>query len=139
MSLSSSLYIACRSLTNSMTFPRRAFRPPNSPTVGARLAKAPALQVSGRCSPRSELISVPQVEDVLGSVSRVLAVVTVCVAAFLFRAGCILYLVCTDQPLAFHKAYGSLYQIIHTHILYIVRYIQLLPWVLYCMLASYQS
>ena len=29
-----------------------------------------------------------------------MAVVTACVGAFLFRAGCILYLVCTDQTLA---------------------------------------
>ncbi|CAJ1439960.1 unnamed protein product [Effrenium voratum] len=34
---------------------------------------------------------------VLGSLTRVLAVVSVCVAAFIYRAGCILYLVCTDR------------------------------------------
>lgn len=68
-------------------------------------SEAPAVQASpGRCS-RSHPSSfssdsdtaVPRVELVLGSVSRVLAVVTACVAAFLFRAACILYLVWNDK------------------------------------------
>eukprot|EP00931_Biecheleriopsis_adriatica_P050149 TRINITY_DN29020_c0_g2_i1.p1 TRINITY_DN29020_c0_g2~~TRINITY_DN29020_c0_g2_i1.p1 ORF type:complete len:465 (+),score=99.93 TRINITY_DN29020_c0_g2_i1:40-1434(+) len=39
----------------------------------------------------------PQVEPVLGSVKRILAVTTACMAAFLFRAACLLYLCCTCQ------------------------------------------
>ncbi|CAK9094266.1 unnamed protein product [Durusdinium trenchii] len=77
----------------------------NANAESEKESEAPPGQASARCS-RSETGSfssgssattVPKVESVLGSVSRVLAVVTACVGAFLFRAGCILYLVCTDQ------------------------------------------
>lgn len=68
---------------------------------GTSLSESAVGQASGSAVARSpENLPVPcstEVEAVLGSVFRVWAVVTACVASFLFRSACILYLFCANK------------------------------------------
>eukprot|EP00439_Symbiodinium_sp_Y106_P050607 s3127_g6.t1 len=58
---------------------------------------APASSAVARSPENLPVPCSTQVEAVLGSVFRVWAVVTACVASFLFRSACILYLFCANK------------------------------------------